>query len=152
MPFSPSDITGLKVWLKADQIGGADNDPVGTWADQSGQANDFTQSGAARQCSDGDPQRQLPSTDGLTTSWKVSFNSAASPSPTRRRSTTRCWSTATTTSGTSGPISACSDYQNLASLIPPLRAGVCGRSSPAATIASGSMEPRMREPTDRPVG
>ena len=45
MPFSPSDISGLKVWLKADVgAGSSNNDPVGTWSDQSGGGHDFTQS------------------------------------------------------------------------------------------------------------
>src|SRR5687768_11145672 len=40
----PSDIAGLKLWLKADAITGlADGDPVTTWADSSGEGNDFTQ-------------------------------------------------------------------------------------------------------------
>ncbi len=44
MPFSPSDISGLKIWLKADAgAGSSDNDPVGTWTDQSGTSHDFTQ-------------------------------------------------------------------------------------------------------------
>lgn len=42
--ITPTDIPGLKIWLKADAIGGLSNgDPVGTWADQSGNGNDFTQ-------------------------------------------------------------------------------------------------------------
>lgn len=44
MPFAPSDISGLKIWLKADAgAGSSDNDPVGTWTDQSGTSHDFTQ-------------------------------------------------------------------------------------------------------------
>src|SRR6185503_18751932 len=44
MPFSPSDISGLKIWLKADAgAGSSDGDPVGTWTDQSGTSHDFTQ-------------------------------------------------------------------------------------------------------------
>jgi hypothetical protein len=44
MPFAPSDISGLKIWLKADAgAGSSDGDPVGTWTDQSGTSHDFTQ-------------------------------------------------------------------------------------------------------------
>lgn len=47
-PFSPSDIAGLQLWLKADAITGlVDGDPVGTWADSSGNARDATQATAA---------------------------------------------------------------------------------------------------------
>src|SRR5690348_4328042 len=47
--FSPTDISGLKLWVKADQIGGlSDGDPVSTWSDQSGVGNDMTSSGSNR--------------------------------------------------------------------------------------------------------
>jgi hypothetical protein len=49
MPFSPSDISGLKIWLKADAgAGSSDGDLVGTWSDQSGGAHNFTAAGSAR--------------------------------------------------------------------------------------------------------
>jgi hypothetical protein len=42
--FSPSDISGLVLWLDADAIEGLnDGDPVTTWEDQSGQGHDFAQ-------------------------------------------------------------------------------------------------------------
>lgn len=42
--FSPSDIAGLQVWLKADAITGlSDNDPVTTWEDSSSANHDATQ-------------------------------------------------------------------------------------------------------------
>lgn len=42
--FSPDDIAGLLVWLKADAITGLnDGDAVATWGDSSSNANDFTQ-------------------------------------------------------------------------------------------------------------
>ena len=47
-PFSPSDIAGLKLWLKADALSLSDGDPVGTWTDSSGNANNATASGSAR--------------------------------------------------------------------------------------------------------
>ncbi len=44
-PFSPSDLAGLKIWLKADAIVGlSDGDPVTTWSDSSGNGYDATQS------------------------------------------------------------------------------------------------------------
>lgn len=47
--FVPTDISGLKFWVKADQIGGlSDGDPVSTWSDQSGVSNDVTASSTAR--------------------------------------------------------------------------------------------------------
>ncbi len=42
--FVPTDLSGLKLWLKADQLSLSDNDPVSTWADQSGNSNDVTAS------------------------------------------------------------------------------------------------------------
>jgi hypothetical protein len=44
----PSDISGLQQWLKADQITGADADPIGTWQDQSGNGKDITGTLSAR--------------------------------------------------------------------------------------------------------
>lgn len=42
--FSPLDISGLQLWLDASQIVGLnDGDPVGTWNDLSGNANNLTQ-------------------------------------------------------------------------------------------------------------
>jgi hypothetical protein len=45
--FAPTDIAGLQLWLKADSLSLNDADPVGTWADQSGNARDCTQATAA---------------------------------------------------------------------------------------------------------
>jgi hypothetical protein len=43
-PFDPASISGLTLWLKADAIAGlSDGDPVGTWADASGNGNDAVQ-------------------------------------------------------------------------------------------------------------
>lgn len=41
--FSPMDIPGLRLWLKADSLVLNNNDPVSTWADSSGNGNDATQ-------------------------------------------------------------------------------------------------------------
>lgn len=46
--FSPSDISGLKLWLKADSYVGSDGDKVGTWTDSSSAANNATASGTDR--------------------------------------------------------------------------------------------------------
>lgn len=42
-PFDPSTVAGLKVWLKADSESYANNDPVGTATDRSGNGNNFTE-------------------------------------------------------------------------------------------------------------
>ena len=48
-PHSPSDFGGLKVWYDAKKITGlADNDPVTTWKDASGNASHATGAGATR--------------------------------------------------------------------------------------------------------
>lgn len=48
-PFSPSDIAGLKLWLKADAITGlSDGDAVTTWSDSSGQGNNAGQGTASK--------------------------------------------------------------------------------------------------------
>lgn len=45
MPFAPSDISGLKIWLRGDAgLGLSDGDPVATWSDQSGGGHNFTES------------------------------------------------------------------------------------------------------------
>lgn len=46
--FSPSDLTGLKLWLKADALALSDTDPVSTWTDSSGSGNDATGTSTAR--------------------------------------------------------------------------------------------------------
>jgi hypothetical protein len=46
--FSPTDIAGLQLWLDASQIVGLnDGDPVATWSDLSGNANNATQATAS---------------------------------------------------------------------------------------------------------
>lgn len=46
--FSPSDIAGLKLWLKADAITGlSDGDSVASWSDSSGNSNDAVQATTA---------------------------------------------------------------------------------------------------------
>lgn len=46
--FSPEQISGLKLWLKADSLALSDNDAVTTWTDSSGSGNDATQGTAAK--------------------------------------------------------------------------------------------------------
>ncbi len=47
--FSPSDVSGLSVWLKADSITGISNeDTFGFWGDSSASTNDFSQSTASK--------------------------------------------------------------------------------------------------------
>lgn len=46
--FSPADIPGLRLWLKADALSLANNDPVATWPDSSGNGNDATATGTVR--------------------------------------------------------------------------------------------------------
>lgn len=44
-----TEITDLKAWYKADEIGGlSDGDPVTTWSDSSGNSVDLSQTGSAR--------------------------------------------------------------------------------------------------------
>lgn len=46
---TPDQLSGLRLWLKADAITGLnDGDPVTTWSDSSGQANNATQATAAK--------------------------------------------------------------------------------------------------------
>lgn len=44
----PTDIAGLQLWFKADSLSLSDNDPVGTWADSSGNARDGVQGTAGK--------------------------------------------------------------------------------------------------------
>ncbi len=46
--FNPVSISGLKLWLKADSLALNDSDPVSTWTDQSGNANDVSNTLTAR--------------------------------------------------------------------------------------------------------
>ena len=45
--FSPTDISGLQLWLKADSLSLNDNDAVGSWTDSSGNGNTANQGTAA---------------------------------------------------------------------------------------------------------
>lgn len=46
--FVPTDIAGSMLWLEADNISGADNDPITTWTDQSSAGRNATQNTAAK--------------------------------------------------------------------------------------------------------
>jgi len=58
--FLPTDITGLKLWMKSDSLSLADNDPVSTWSDSSGLGNDLTAAGSARPTYKTNIQNSLP--------------------------------------------------------------------------------------------
>jgi len=45
----PDSISGLKLWLKADDLSGSDGTLIGTWSDVSGNSNTATQSTASFQ-------------------------------------------------------------------------------------------------------
>ena len=49
IPFSPSQLTGLRLWLDAEKGVTSTSNKVSAWADQSGQANTAVQATAARQ-------------------------------------------------------------------------------------------------------
>jgi hypothetical protein len=49
LAFSPTQIAGLKLWLKADSMSLADGTAISTWSDQSGNGNDATQATGANQ-------------------------------------------------------------------------------------------------------
>lgn len=42
--FLPTDIAGLRLWLRADSLSLNDGDAIGTWSDESGEGTDMTQS------------------------------------------------------------------------------------------------------------
>ena len=47
--WTPRHFNNLFIWVRPDSLGGfANNDPIGTWTDESGNARDLTSSGAAR--------------------------------------------------------------------------------------------------------
>ncbi len=86
-PFSPSDIAGLKIWLKADAgAGAANNDPVATWTDQSGTSHSFAQATSGKRplyktnIQNGLPVVRFDGTDDVLTAGDLSasFPSAAS--------------------------------------------------------------------------
>ena len=47
--FNPASIAGLRVWLRADSLALADNTPVASWADLSGNGNSVTQATGMKQ-------------------------------------------------------------------------------------------------------
>lgn len=48
VPFDPSQIPSLLLWLRADSLALNDGDPVSTWADRSGKAHNATAAGGVR--------------------------------------------------------------------------------------------------------
>lgn len=59
--FSPTNLAGLKLWLKADSLVLSNNDPVSTWSDSSGNGNDVTGTGGQRPLYKTNIQNGLPS-------------------------------------------------------------------------------------------
>ena len=47
VPFTPTNLPDLQLWLPADRINQANNTAVATWSDQSGNGYDATQGGSA---------------------------------------------------------------------------------------------------------
>lgn len=47
-PITPAELPGLILWLKADALGLANNDPVSSWTDSSGSLHHATSTGGAR--------------------------------------------------------------------------------------------------------
>lgn len=80
--FSPNDLAGLQLWLKADAIDGlSDSDPVTTWADASSAGNDMTGAGASRplyrtNIVNSLPAVQFDGADSLSTSGNVTMKPA----------------------------------------------------------------------------
>lgn len=48
-PFAPTDIAGLKLWLRAGSLSLSDGDPVSSWTDLSGNANHAVQASGTKQ-------------------------------------------------------------------------------------------------------
>ncbi len=84
----PSDITGLRIWLKADAITGlVNNDPVATWTDSSGNGFNVTQATGSKKplyktsILNGLPVVRFDGTDdelGTGTLWGTVVNSTIS--------------------------------------------------------------------------
>lgn len=49
MSILPTDLSGLDIWLKADALSLADNDPVSSWTDSSGNARHAVQANGVQQ-------------------------------------------------------------------------------------------------------
>ncbi len=76
--FSPDNISGLSLWLKADALSLSDTDPVASWTDSSGNGNHATQATGANRplfrtaIQNGLPAVQFDDTnDALVTSLNV---------------------------------------------------------------------------------
>jgi hypothetical protein len=76
--FSPDDIAGLEVWLDADAIGGADGDPVTTWANPGSGADATGASGQTLQTNEinGLPVVRFDGTDDFMTVSNLLNNDA----------------------------------------------------------------------------
>lgn len=81
--FTPDQLTGLTLWLKADSITANDGDALSTWSDSSGNGNDATNSGAAgtkpaykAAFTNGKPAVTFDGGDGFTVANESNFDIA----------------------------------------------------------------------------
>lgn len=81
--FTPTQLSGLVAWFKADSIGAGDGSAVSTWSDSSGNANDATNGGAAgtkptykTNIVNGQPVVRFDGGDGLIVANQANFNIA----------------------------------------------------------------------------
>lgn len=74
--FSPTQITGLQLWYKADSLSLSNNDPISTWSDSSGNSNDVTGTGSTRPLYKTNIQNSLPTVrfDGTDDFLSGTFN------------------------------------------------------------------------------
>lgn len=79
--FTPTDLSGLKLWLKADSLSLNDGDPVSTWTDSSGNGNDGAGSLTARPLYKTGVYNSLPMVrgDGSNDFLTVSRNAGLEP-------------------------------------------------------------------------
>jgi hypothetical protein len=69
--FSPLDITGCELWLKADALSLSDGDPVSSWTDSSGNSNHATMTGGDRPTFQTNELNSLPgvASNSETSGW-----------------------------------------------------------------------------------
>jgi hypothetical protein len=79
VPFSPKDSSGLLLWVKADALTLSDNDPISTWPDSSGNANNLTNTLLLRPTFKTNQQNSLPGI--LFTSSNTQYFNITNPIP-----------------------------------------------------------------------
>lgn len=78
--ITPTDLSGLVSWWKADSLALSDGDPVATWVDSSGNGNDATQATAGNKptkrdnFSNGKPCVEFDGGDGLVVANESNFD------------------------------------------------------------------------------